>query len=379
MFNVGNPVKGFNFMDRTKHIPVFKMYLDNCQNVMIKAPRRFGKTSLVKHTFEHLKGYNYIYIDIRRATNLTSLANDIINHAYVFGGIESFIDKAKSSIVDLFKTIQKVKLDKIAEVTLKHVENQTDETEYYLHALDVVEKIAVAKNIKIKLVFDEFQDIITIASKEILDKSRSVMQHHENITYIFLGSAESIMTKIFENKSSSFFHFTQIMNLGGLDVYEVLNYAVKAFKKEKIKFKEDDIKKTLVFLEGHPDYTAQTLQHIYISSLLSSKEIVLKDCLQSLCIVLNNNKAYIDEVIQRTKGKKHHFEVLSALANGVAVELNSKTLYQVKRSLEESGLIKNINRGEYIVTDIFIKTYLQDDMTDSAIALRHIGSKLLSA
>ena len=47
MFNTGSPVKGIDFIDRIKHIPLFKAYLDNNQHVMIKAPRRFGKTSLV--------------------------------------------------------------------------------------------------------------------------------------------------------------------------------------------------------------------------------------------------------------------------------------------------------------------------------------------
>ena len=55
MFQSGSPVKGENFIDRKKHLPVFKSYLDNNQHIMIKAPRRFGKTSLIEEDLTKIK------------------------------------------------------------------------------------------------------------------------------------------------------------------------------------------------------------------------------------------------------------------------------------------------------------------------------------
>ncbi len=60
MFKTGSPVKGNDFIDRKKHLPIFKAYLQNSQHVMIKAPKRFGNTSLNKKIFEHEKSFNYI-------------------------------------------------------------------------------------------------------------------------------------------------------------------------------------------------------------------------------------------------------------------------------------------------------------------------------
>ena len=123
MFRTGSPVKGTDFIDRKKHLPIFKEYLNNNQHVMIKAPRRFGKTSLIKQVFEHEKSYVYIYVDLRRATNLKSLANQIIEKAYAFAGIDNFFYTLKKSITGLLKSIQNVKIDDIGEVTLKFLEN----------------------------------------------------------------------------------------------------------------------------------------------------------------------------------------------------------------------------------------------------------------
>jgi AAA+ ATPase superfamily predicted ATPase len=189
MFRTGSPVKGTDFIDRKKHLPIFKEYLNNNQHVMIKAPRRFGKTSLIKQVFEHEKAYEYIYVDLRRATNLKTLANQIIEKAYSFAGIENFFYTLKKSITGLLKSIQNVKIDDIGEVTLKFLENDSfDEIEYFLHSLEVVEKIAIKKDLNIKFVFDEFQDILRISDNFILEQLRAIMQHHEKVTYIFLAN-----------------------------------------------------------------------------------------------------------------------------------------------------------------------------------------------
>ena len=57
--------------------------------------------------------------------------------------------------------------------------------------------------------------------------------------------------------------------------------------------------------------------------------------------------------------RSHHYEVLHSIANKYSVELNSKSLYNIHSSLEEMGLIKNIQRGQYAINDIFLEVLLQ--------------------
>ncbi len=275
MFKTGSPVKGKDFIDRKKHLPIFKAYLDNSQHVMIKAPRRFGKTSMVKHVFEHEQYAPHIYLDVRRATSLSSLADQILNKAYAFAGIDNFLRTFKRSTIDLFKSVQSVKIDDIGEVTLKMLEQEPSQTEIFFHALDVVDRIAIKKDLSIKFVFDEFQDIVKIADKNILDQMRSIMQHHEQTTYVFLGSIESMMTDIFESKSSPFFHFARVMQLGGLDTRELLEYTHDILKQMDVSF-DDSVEKLLLFLNGHPDYSAQTLQNLYYKIVIDKPAMIDK-------------------------------------------------------------------------------------------------------
>jgi AAA+ ATPase superfamily predicted ATPase len=65
MFQAGIPVTGKEFIDRAKNLKELKYYLDNKQNIMLQAPRRFGKTSLILQVLEN-NDYKYIYVDIKR-------------------------------------------------------------------------------------------------------------------------------------------------------------------------------------------------------------------------------------------------------------------------------------------------------------------------
>lgn len=364
MFKTGNPVTGEDFIDRKKHLPLFKTYIDQNQAFMIKAPRRFGKTSIVKHLLENKDKYEFIYVDIKRMSNLKSLADDIINKAYKISNIDNFLYKLKNSMFDLIKSIQAIKLDEIAEITIKMYEKENnDEVEYFLHSLDVLNTIAVKKNINVKFALDEFQDILKISSKDILDKSRSVMQHHNNITYIFLGSIETIMTKIFEHKSSPFFHYAVIVELPPLDIDELFKYSNNVFSKKGIKI--PSLRYLLEYLGGHPDYSLQVLQKLYFTALANDiKELNDEDVYNTLIEVILSNKAYIEELISKAKQKKHSLDVLYSIAHNLKSSIESKTLYNVHSSLEDFGLIKKIGFSNYIINDIFLKIYLQQEDND---------------
>ncbi|MEA2017049.1 MAG: hypothetical protein U9N59_01265 [Campylobacterota bacterium] len=365
MFKSGMPVYGKDFIDRKQHLVKFNTFIKNNQHIMIKAPRRYGKTSLVVHLFEIHK-YNKIYVDIKRATSLQSLAEQIINEAYKYAGIHSIISKAKESISSLFKHLKgTLKIDmQTAELTIeileKNEKKQIDEVEFFLYAIDLVETIAKKQNINIKFAFDEFQDILTIADNKILDKLRSVIQHHQNVTYIFLGSIESIMNKIFSSKASPFFHFARVIALDGLEINELTEFCKDFFKEHKITY-DDFLFEVIYYLDGHPYYTMKTLQSIYYKTLEENSNTVQKDdCIEALTTALFETKSYLEEIIEKIKQKKHHHSVIWHLANGLKDEsIDSPTLYKTYKSLEDMGYIKKRNRGEYYITDIFLKILLQ--------------------
>ena len=365
MFKSGMPVYGKDFIDRKKHLTKFNAYISGNQHIMIKAPRRFGKTSMIVHIFETYK-YPKIYIDVKRAVSLARLSEQIIDEAYKHAGIDGIVQKAKESVSGLFRQLRAtLKIDfEVAELTVETLEknekNRLDETEFFLYAIELVETIAKKREINIKLAFDEFQDILDIADSSLLDKMRSVAQHHQNVTYIFLGSVESVMNKIFSNKSSAFFHFARVIELDGLDTEEVVSFCKEFFGSEGIVC-DDFLFELVRRLEGHPYYTMKTLQSAYYKALEDgAKSISKNDCLEAVTVCLFETKPYLEEIIEKIKQKKYHYAVLWSLANNQKERrIDSQTLYKTYKSLENTGHIKKTGRGEYALSDIFLKILLR--------------------
>jgi len=325
MFKSGMPVYGKDFIDRKQYILKFNTYMNNNQHIMIKAPRRYGKTSLIVHLFR-INKYDKIYIDVKRATSLQSLSQQIINEVYKYAGVNNIISKAKESISVLFKQLRaSLKIDiSIAELTIEILEKNEkkliNEVELFLYAINLVEDIAKKQNINIKFAFDEFQDILLIADNKILDKLRSVIQHHQNVIYIFLGSIESIMNKIFSNKSSAFFHFARVIELDGLNKDELKEFCKNFFTKHSITY-DKFLFNIVDYLEGHLFYTMKALQSVYYKTLEQSKRNIQKsDCIEALSISFFETKSYFEEIIEKIKQKKHYYSVIWYLANNLKDE-----------------------------------------------------------
>ena len=169
------------------------------------------------------------------------------------------------------------------------------------------------------------------------------------------------MQDIFENKSSPFFHFARVMPLGGLDIEELSDYIFTEFTKREFIFDKKAIAIILDFLQGHPDYSMQVFQSIFYRVLLNSEPITLELSLEVLKEVILENKAYLDELIQKAKSKKHLYKLLKAIANNETTDIPSKTLYNAHISLEDMGLIRNIGRAKYEIVDVFLKVLLQQN------------------
>jgi len=345
-------------------------YIVSKQDFMIKAPRRYGKTSLIK---EVLKDREYIYIDIRKAYDISKLPNEIIQRAYEIAGIDSIIYKIQDNVVKFLSNIKgKIKIDyKIIEASAEYItkKKEIDSCEDLIIALQTVEDIAKSLNQTIIIVFDEFQDIKKFKCKngDILELLRGALQHFEYIHTIFLGSIESIMTNIFENKKSPFFNYCRKLKLKEFDVDELSVELVESFKLKEIEFEDKrQLTQLLKALNGHPANTMIVMQNLYFLMLEQQKRIIVKDDLY---------KAYedgyfemldlVEQYIIELKDKKHYHEVLYKIANNQPQSLSPQALHQVKKGLVDRGYLQKIEKGNYKIIDNFLEVYLLNKDSES--------------
>ena len=368
MFIVGAPAEQDNFIDRKNELRHLLNFIRDSQNVMIHAPRRYGKTSLIIEAFRQ---YNTdtLYFDLRRYANCGELGKDIIEKVYSLFEISDFWDRVKQNLALLLRSIRatiNIKIFDIVEISIEkftELEKDNNFDGIFLCALDTIEQISKIANRPIKIAFDEFQDLcISLTNNpDILSKMRAVIQRQKNITYVFLGSHQSLMHKIFENNSSPFFHFCRVIELNCLDIAKLFNFGKQKFNQLGCNIVDNELLECLTNLDCHPYNSMKVMQILYYM-ILDGKITTLKleHYDSALSLALYETKNYLDELISQARNKAHHYDMLLSIATGNKINLDTTILYRVKQSLVISGYLFHKSKDNYTFCDSFLRLYLQN-------------------
>ena len=368
MFPIGRPVKGKEFYDRTEMKDEVKILLKSNQSFMIKAPRRYGKTSLILQSLQENKIDNFLYLDIRKVPRLKIIVDEIMNYSYQQAGVKGFMEGIANNVMSFLKnTKQSLKIKyEILEYSVEFFTTKKEPFEYLSEAFSTLEKVATSLNTKFVVVLDEFQDIKRLDYKdiEILEILRGEIQHHKSVTYVFLGSIEHLMTQIFENKKSPFFNFCRKFKLAPFDIAELKTQLESSFKKIGICFDElDNLVDLLSRLNGHPSNTMLTMQKL-LHTAQQKKKIILKkaDLDDAYELAYEESLDLIEQYIIELNNRSNYHDVIYRIANKEKQELTSQAVNQVLRGLLELGYISRVGRGEYIILDGFLEEYLKRPM-----------------
>jgi AAA+ ATPase superfamily predicted ATPase len=366
MFDYGKPVTGERFYDRSALRKEIGAYIEDGVDFMIKAPRRYGKTSLV---LQALEGRPRIYLDFRRVPRLAMIPEELLDQAYAIAGVEGFLARAKENAVRLVREARlKAKIDLSlvefgAEIVME-AQKADSGCEQLVKALDAVERIGDSLGVKVPIVFDEFQDIVKLRCEDndVLEVLRGTLQHKAHIHSIFLGSIESIMTRIFENKRSPFFNYCRKFSLEPFDIGELQKELTEAFARKGIYFEsEEAFRHLLEKLGGHPANTMQAMQSLYYLILENDVRLVKRQHLKAAY-----ERAYyeqldlIEQYVTEMKGRKHFYDVMFRMARGEKQTLSPQALYQVKKGLLEMGFLVQKGPREYRIADSFLEAYMRD-------------------
>jgi hypothetical protein len=368
LFRYGSAVTGKYFYDRTVIQKEIGNLVSGGQSFMLKAPRRYGKTSLLKNMLENKK-IDYFYSDFRKTPRLEIFNNKLLEYIYSKMGITGALKQLQENAVSFLlrhKTTIKVSLP-LFEASVELFGGAIlKEDERMISILDLLENTASELNETFYIVMDEFQDVKKLSVDDeinILEMMRGAMQHHENICYMFAGSHMTLMTEIFENKKSGFFNFCRKFTLNGFDTEELQKELIKAFKTKGIVFAEDELLlKLLTKLKGHPANSMLTMQ--FLEAIALEKDIKLIDgaTIEKAYIGARDEVSdLINEYIKEIKTKEHLHDVIYRMANGEPQILEANSLRQKRMYLVDMGYITRKERGVYEIIDGFLIDILREN------------------
>ena len=195
-FMSGQVVFGEDYFTREQEEAKVWRYLDRAANIILLAPRRAGKTSMLRQLEKSPKpGYVFLYVMVQSCSSEHQFYKQVFEKLYdsdFVGNLEKVSKRAGKLLKKALGNIDKITIgDKGIE--LKNVDHQIT----WLDLADVIRKLDLPQ--KLVIVFDEYPDVLEKinykqgleASSQFLTNMRTLCQDvslGQRVQFIFTGS-----------------------------------------------------------------------------------------------------------------------------------------------------------------------------------------------
>ena len=253
-----------NFTDRETETACLVQNFTSLINTIIISPRRWGKSSLVNKAAKlammqdsRLRICQIDLFNVRNEEHFYSLLAQKVITA-TSSKWEEAIESAKNFFSQLVPKIS-IGADPTNEVSIdfdwESVKQNPDEV------LDLAEKIAEKKGLKIVICIDEFQNIAEFADPDYFQKKlRSHWQHHQHVAYCIYGSKRHMMLEVFTDSSKPFYKFGNLMFLDKIETPYLVDFFNSRFADTGKSIEEDASHLIVKLVDNHPFYAQQLAQ-----------------------------------------------------------------------------------------------------------------------
>lgn len=335
-----------NFTDRELETSQLVQNFTSLINTIIISPRRWGKSSLVNKAanlaMEQDNSLRICHIDlfnVRNEEHFYSLLTQKIISA-TSSKWEEAIENAKTFFSHLIPKIS-IGVDPMNEISIdfdwEAVKQNPDEV------LDLAEKIAIKKGLKIVICVDEFQNISEFTDPDYFQKKlRSHWQCHQNVAYCLYGSKRHMMMEVFTNSSKPFYKFGNLMFLNKIETPYLVEFFNNRFIDTGKIINEDASYLIAELVDNHPYYAQQLAQQ----SWLRTKDICTVDIVRQAHAALVEQLSLLFVTITETLTTQQ-LNYLKALIAGEKAISSTDVMHRYKISSPTSiarsktALIKN--------------------------------------
>ena len=362
-FQFGSLAEKENFIDRIEDRALLKQLLMSGIHVMLISPRRWGKSSLVKIVGDELMSEDdnvrVCYIDAFSISTETEFYRVFASRV-----MSCAASRFERGIEDMKKFItgavpQLVIRDKVTGFVTFDLRFQPQEKDKF-EILELPEKIAAAKGLRIIVCIDEFQQLANIPQYPDMEgKMRSVWQQHHNVSYCFYGSKRHMMTDIFNDSSKPFYRFGQVIWLKKIEERYWVEFIVNAFERTGKSITTEQAKRICKVTRCHSWYVQQLSFFIWNSTSAAVTDEIFNRALQRL--IDTNAPMFQNDVEQLTASQKAMLQAVSHGNYKLAAEAtkrmyamgNANTIARNKRILQDKDYIEQQGQKFSFVDPIF--------------------------
>ena len=251
------------FCDRRQETETMIQALYNGRNVTLIAPRRMGKTGLVKHVFYKLREQEPDIVPFYMDIYSTQALGDFIRlfASTVLGRLDSVPQKALGRVGKFIKSCRPVftfdELTGQPKVTIDIVPSSEEAT-----LREIFDYLRSSEK-RCYIAIDEFQQIAEYPEKGAEALLRSYIQFVPNINFIFAGSKQHIMQQMFHSAKRPFYQSTQTQVIDRIARDEYYRFAADFFTRQGRKLAEETFGYLYDDFDGHTWYIQTLLNRLY--------------------------------------------------------------------------------------------------------------------
>jgi hypothetical protein len=225
-FRYSSPIPVADLVDRDGERQALIDLATSGNNARVAAPRRYGKTSLLRATLAQAEtgGWVSVYVDFFGVLSLADIALRIET---------AYSEQLTGRIRQWFTSVRRT-LGPVARLGGGPVPASLELTgpvaagDPLIERLDLPRRLHEKDGRRVLVAFDEFQDVLSASNADAV--IRSQIQHQgEAASYIFAGSHVGMMEELFTDKRRAFYAQAKPIGLPPLDAVDLGEFIAERF------------------------------------------------------------------------------------------------------------------------------------------------------
>jgi uncharacterized protein len=262
-FVYGEVVPAAAFADRIAELDRLVADLAAGQKVFLISPRRFGKSSLVRHALAAMARRGALTIDVT-VSSFSSYVAFLEGYARALVAAETKGNRARTWLREMIKSAR-AEVQYTAgplgslSVSFPGVRSERDISRLAQEVFALPARLADARGRPVVVALDELQAIAGFNGGSVEHALRAAVQHQRNVGYVFAGSEPSLMERMLGPKRP-FYKAGPVIRLERIPPDEFAAFLDARFERSGMK-SEAGLGAAIVELAGNLPYDVQRLAH----------------------------------------------------------------------------------------------------------------------
>ena len=375
-FRYGDLALDEAFTDRAAELKELRSDIRNGQNVVVFAPRRYGKSSLIwRATQDLIRGRQVLVaqVDLMKAPTKERLAEKLASS--IHDDIASMLFKVRERATEVFRGLRvspTITLGTEGSLAFSfqpgHSSEDIDAT--IEHLLELPAELGAERSKRVAVVFDEFQEIVRI-DPDLLPLMRSIFQEQPDVAHVYLGSKRHMMEQIFNDANEPFWRSAKQMELGVIPPTQFATFIRKRFAETSRSVEDAAVGEILAVTNAHP-YGTQELAYAVWEVTEEGDTATARHVEEALRRVLRSENAHFARIWERAaRGQRLALEALArdpgqpAFSSAYRRTHNLPAVSTLQKAIDvlvEDELVERYGRGFRVAEPFLAEWILRNDV-----------------